>query len=51
MAGILDNPDAAYAKLRELGQGLFGTAPDQPEDSDNDGASAINSILKQLFGR
>ena len=23
-AGILDNPDAAYAKLRELGQGLFG---------------------------
>lgn len=51
MAGILDNPDAAYAKLRELGQGLFGTAPDQPEDSDNDGASAITSILKQLFGR
>ena len=25
MAGILDNPDAAYAKLRELGAGLFGT--------------------------
>jgi AsmA protein len=24
MAGILDNPDAAFAKLRELGQGLFG---------------------------
>jgi AsmA protein len=24
VAGILDNPDAAYAKLRELGQGLFG---------------------------
>jgi AsmA protein len=24
MAGILDNPDAAYAKLREMGQGLFG---------------------------
>jgi AsmA protein len=22
--GILDNPDAAYAKLRELGKGLFG---------------------------
>jgi AsmA protein len=28
MAGILDNPDAAYARLRELGQGLFGTDPD-----------------------
>ena len=24
MAGILDNPDAAFGKLRELGQGLFG---------------------------
>lgn len=26
VAGILDNPDAAYARLRELGQGLFGGA-------------------------
>lgn len=25
MAGILDNPDAAYAQLRQLGQGLFGS--------------------------
>lgn len=24
MAGILDNPDAAYAKLRKMGTGLFG---------------------------
>ena len=24
MQGILDNPDAAYAKLREMGKGLFG---------------------------
>jgi AsmA protein len=23
--GILDNPDAAYARLREMGKGLFGT--------------------------
>lgn len=80
MAGILDNPDAAYAKLRELGQGLFGTdtktgkslgetlggmirqglggsqqpgaTPDQQDSPDeSDGASAINGILKQLFGR
>ncbi len=83
MAGILDNPDAAYARLRELGQGLFGTdpgnksgkslgetlggmlqqglggsqqqsgsAPDkQDSPGGNDGASAINGILKQLFGR
>ena len=25
VAGILDNPDAAYAKLKEMGKGLFGT--------------------------
>ena len=25
MAGMLDNPDAAYAKLKEMGQGLFGS--------------------------
>ena len=25
MQGVLDNPDAAYAKLRELGKGLFGS--------------------------
>ncbi len=24
MAGMLDNPDAAYAKLKSMGQGLFG---------------------------
>jgi AsmA protein len=24
MAGMLDNPDAAYAKLKEMGNGLFG---------------------------
>jgi AsmA protein len=24
MAGILDNPDAGYAKLKEMGKGLFG---------------------------
>jgi AsmA protein len=26
MQGVLDNPDAAYAKLRQMGQGLFGSA-------------------------
>ena len=30
MAGILDNPDAAYAQLRQLGQGLFGSNFLQP---------------------
>ena len=26
MAGMLDNPDGAYAKLKEMGKGLFGSA-------------------------
>ena len=26
MAGVLDNPDAAYAKLKEMGKGLFGSS-------------------------
>ena len=29
VAGILENPDAAYAKLREIGVGLFGINPGQ----------------------
>ncbi|MGY4282936.1 AsmA protein [Bradyrhizobium sp. LM2.7] len=39
MAGMLDNPDAAYAKLREMGTGLFGA----------DGAGLAN-ILGGLGG-
>jgi AsmA protein len=38
MAGILDHPDAAYAKLRELGIGLFG----------NSGGTTGNSFLNDL---
>ncbi|MCP3461818.1 AsmA family protein [Bradyrhizobium sp. CCGUVB23] len=37
MAGVLDNPEAAYAKLREMGKGLFGP----------DGAS-LGNILGSL---
>jgi len=82
-AGILDNPAAAYAKLRELGQGLFGGDPANPSNGSfgdtlgamirqglgdaakppaasgaekadpaaPKGASPIDGILKQLFGR
>ena len=39
MAGILDNPDAAYAKLHELGQGLFGKGS---------GGTGDNSFFKNL---
>jgi AsmA protein len=31
IAGILDNPDAAYAKLKEMGKGLFGPNGGGPE--------------------
>lgn len=39
MSGMLDNPDAAYAKLREMGKGLFGP----------DGAG-IGNMLSNLGG-
>ncbi|UPK35592.1 AsmA family protein [Bradyrhizobium sp. 186] len=39
MAGMLDNPDAAYGKLREMGKGLFGP----------DGAG-LGNILGSLGG-
>jgi AsmA protein len=38
MAGMLDNPDAAYAKLREMGKGLFG------------GNGGLNGIISSLGG-
>jgi AsmA protein len=46
MAGILDNPDAAYAKLREMGKGLFGAGgsggiPDQLGDKLGDTLGAL----------
>jgi len=38
MAGMLDNPEAAYAKLREMGKGLFGPK------------GGLNGILRGLGG-
>jgi AsmA protein len=32
MQGILDNPEAAYAKLKEMGKGLFGGGGDASSD-------------------
>ncbi len=40
MAGILDNPDAAYAQLRQLGQGLFGSNFLQPNGAPSNAPSA-----------
>jgi AsmA protein len=57
MAGILDNPDAAFAKLRELGQGLFGSTPDgkpaqpgQPGATGNQLIEGIGSLIQGLGG-
>ena len=50
MAGILDNPDAAYAKLREMGQGLFGTgggASDLPGGKLGD---TLGALIQQGLG-
>ncbi len=38
VAGILDNPDAAYDKLKAMGRGLFGTKA-APGDSDGGGSA------------
>jgi AsmA protein len=66
MAGILDNPDAAYAKLKEMGKGLFGTggglsglggsggtASGGSAQSDQLGklGETLGNLLQQGFGR
>jgi AsmA protein len=46
MAGILENPDVAYAKLRDLGVGLFGNNNDKSAT----GADSFVKGLGNLFG-
>ena len=45
MQGILDNPDAAYAKLKEMGKGLFGP------NSGGLGAALGGLLRRQVPGR
>jgi AsmA protein len=46
IAGMLDNPDAAYAKLKEMGKGLFG-----PGSGSNGGMSdALGGKLGETLG-
>jgi AsmA protein len=40
VAGILENPEAAYTKLREMGAGLFGLSP---------GQSGVSTALPQTI--
>jgi AsmA protein len=50
MAGILDNPDAAYAKLKELGNGLFapGGASDGSQPSTL--GETLGNLIQQGLG-
>jgi AsmA protein len=45
MAGIPDNPDAAYSKLHELGLGLFGGKDSNSGASDNSFLKGLGNLL------
>ena len=62
MAGILDNPDAAYAQLRQLGQGLFGSnflqpngatgnTPNANNPAGNNVMNGIGNLIQGLTGK
>ncbi|MEA2820876.1 MAG: AsmA protein [Bradyrhizobium sp.] len=48
VAGMLDNPDAAYAKLKELGKGLFGQGG--IGGSDGKLGETLGNLLQQGLG-
>jgi AsmA protein len=48
VAGILDNPDAAYAKLKALGKGLFGQGG--IDGSDGKLGETLGNLLQQGLG-
>src|SRR6478735_1108253 len=61
MQGILDNPDGAYAKLREMGKGLFGpnggglggllgSLTGNSSGSGNNGNGALGGNIGQALG-
>lgn len=50
MAGILEDPAVAYAKLREMGSGLFGTGMGLPGSPDNPLAQNIETLIDRLGG-
>jgi AsmA protein len=47
VAGILDNPDAAYDKLKAMGKGLFGTNA-TPDGADSNGSGDAGGSSDQL---
>ena len=49
IAGILDHPDAAYAKLKEMGKGLFGSGGGQ-DSSGKDSSGPLGGSLGETLG-
>jgi AsmA protein len=50
VAGILDNPDAAYAKLKEMGNGLFAPGNNTGDGSGNpSGGNSLGDTLGNLI--
>jgi AsmA protein len=45
VAGILDDPDGTYARLRRLGQGLFG-----PDGDLNGLGETLGNMIRQGLG-
>jgi AsmA protein len=48
VAGILSDPDGAYAKLHALGQGLFGKGESQSGGGNNAGGNAVDTLMQGL---
>jgi AsmA protein len=50
IAGVLDNPDAAYAKLKEMGKGLFGPGGLGGSDGSGSNGGGLSDILPGKLG-
>jgi AsmA protein len=48
VAGMLDNPDEAFAKLRALGQGLFGGNSGNGQAGSANGQSGTDNIMQGI---
>jgi AsmA protein len=51
IAGILEHPDAAYAKLKEMGKGLFGGGQDAngKDTNSNDSGGSLGATIGKLL--
>ncbi|WP_342708545.1 AsmA family protein [Bradyrhizobium sp. B124] len=50
MQGILDNPEAAYAKLKEMGKGLFGANGQGLNQGLSQGLNGLSNLLNGVQG-